>query len=180
MCFVAEGQFNYVIQLVWRLDLNRYILVSESFWKSQLKVIRVIPILICKSFVFIFVFFCVSCRPLELFVLPTRFSSTNICLFQIPVCPEQSKWTNYTNQIINLEQTLSNNWMYRREFGILCLITTQHLRPCTSRVIVNIQLLFVNLMRWGCISENIATGETSPAITPYHFFGDFNFFNFHH
>ena len=28
--------------------------------------------------------------------------------------------------------------------------------------------------------ENIATGETSPAITPYHFFGKFNFFNFHH
>ena len=30
--------------------------------------------------------------------------------------------------------------------------------------------------------QNIATGETSPAITSYHtyhFFGDFNFFNFH-
>ena len=27
---------------------------------------------------------------------------------------------------------------------------------------------------------NIATGETSPAITPFHFFGNFNFFNFHH
>ena len=28
--------------------------------------------------------------------------------------------------------------------------------------------------------ENIATGETSPAITTYHFFGNSNFFNFHH
>ena len=27
---------------------------------------------------------------------------------------------------------------------------------------------------------NIATGETSPAIIPYHFFSDFNFFNFYH
>ena len=27
--------------------------------------------------------------------------------------------------------------------------------------------------------KNIATGETSPAITPYHFFGNFNFFSFH-
>ena len=27
---------------------------------------------------------------------------------------------------------------------------------------------------------NIATGETSPAITPFHFFGDFNFSYFYH
>ena len=27
---------------------------------------------------------------------------------------------------------------------------------------------------------NIATGETSPAIAPFHFFGNFNFFNFHY
>jgi|OM-RGC.v1.032395214 hypothetical protein len=29
-------------------------------------------------------------------------------------------------------------------------------------------------------TKNIATGETSPAITPYHFLGNFNFSNFHH
>ena len=29
-------------------------------------------------------------------------------------------------------------------------------------------------------NKNIATGETSPVITPYHFFGNFNFLNFHH
>ena len=27
---------------------------------------------------------------------------------------------------------------------------------------------------------NIATGKMSPAITPYHFFGNFDFFNFNH
>ena len=29
------------------------------------------------------------------------------------------------------------------------------------------------------VEKNIATGEMSPAITPCHFFGNFNFFNFH-
>ena len=29
------------------------------------------------------------------------------------------------------------------------------------------------------LNKNIASGETSAAITPFHFFGDFNFFNFH-
>ena len=29
-------------------------------------------------------------------------------------------------------------------------------------------------------NKNIATGETSQAITPYHFFNYFNFFGFYH
>ena len=51
-----------------------------------------------------------------------------------------------------------------------------------SRVNISCVLLFSS-QQWKATMPgrgNIATGETSPAITPYHFFGDFNFFNFHH
>ena len=39
-----------------------------------------------------------------------------------------------------------------------------------------------NVIKLGTTStkKNIATGETSQAITPFHFFDNFNFFNFHH
>ena len=49
--------------------------------------------------------------------------------------------------------------------------------------LVKIVVSFPNahLLEWSIsLFGNIATGETSPAITPYHYFGNFNFLNLHH
>ena len=37
-----------------------------------------------------------------------------------------------------------------------------------------------NMLFFYTLTTNIATGETSQAITPYHFFNYFNFFGFYH
>ena len=50
----------------------------------------------------------------------------------------------------------------------------------TEHLIYPLSSLVVKQIILKTTKKNIATGETSPAITPYHFFGDFNFFNFHH
>ena len=49
------------------------------------------------------------------------------------------------------------------------------LRRCVSHV----HFAKIKVVKISAFGKNIATGETSPAITPHHFFGNFNFFNFH-